>query len=212
MSLVRDITTVLSAMVETGLYTGANLISTTTGVTNPIQDTTADVFTTTAGETTGSGRIIDRLRQPLGTLYDVVVLQAYISSTRGSTAADRKLTVGAKLLHGDSSGMGDAVEYSTGSRQSARQFFSTARTTDMLQWDGAESTGPVYAQSTPAYYDITGAKRYLQATVQVLKNGFTTETTGDEGARVGATLAFMAGAKIPQRLDTTGPYSTTTST
>lgn len=213
MSLVRDIGITLQAMPDTLLATCSSLVTTgSTGVVTPIADTTADALISAAGETTGSGRIIDRLSQPLGTIYDAAVVCATITSTRGSTEADRKLTIGASLFHGDSSGGGDMAEYSTGSRQSARQYFSTARSSEMQAWDASLSTGPVYAVSVPAYYDLRGAKRYVQVKVQALKNKVTTESSGDEQCRVGATITFMAGSRLPQRSDTTGAFSTSTST
>lgn len=211
--LVRDIPFTMLAMPDTLLATCSALYTTgSTGVVTPIADTTADALITAAGETTGFGRVIDRTRMPIGTKYDALVASAWIASTRGSTEADRKLTIGVRLQHGDSSGGGDMADYSTSTGGATRQYFSTARTTDMLQWDGGESTGAVYAVSNPAVYDIRGAKQYIRVAVPVLKNKVTTESSGDEQSRVGATVTFLSGAILPQKGDSTGPYSTTTST
>jgi hypothetical protein len=214
MSLVRDIPFTVPAMQETLLATCSALVTTgSTGVVTPIADTSADALISAAGETTGFGRVIDRLTFPVaGAKYNACVVSAWINSTRGSTEADRKITVGVRLLHGDSSGGGDLAAYSTANQPATRTFFSTARTTDMLQWDGSLSTGAVYAPSNPGYYDLRGAKRYLQVAALVLKNKITTESSGDEQCRVGATITFLAGDKLPQRQDTTGAYSSTTST
>lgn len=213
MSLIRDFPFVVSAMPDTLLATCSALYTTgSTGVVTPIADTTADALITAAGETTGYGRVIDRLRFPLGTRYNVAVASAWIVSTRGSTEADRKLTVGVKLQHGDSSGGGDMADYSTGSQPATRQYFSTARSSDHASWDASESTGPVYAASNPGYYDLRGAKRYVRVAVPVRKNKVTTESSGDEQSRVGAAIAFAAGPLLPPPSDLTGPYSTSTST
>lgn len=215
MSLVREIPFIVSAMPETLLATCSALYTTaaTTAYGIPIAKTTADALITAAGETTAFGRVIDRLRFPVeGSKYNVAVVQAWINSTRGSTEADRKLTVGARLQHGDSSGGGDMADYSTANTRSARQYFTTARSTDHASWDGSESTGAVVAVSHPSIYDIRAAKRYLRVAVPVLKNKVTTESSGDEQSRVGASVAFMAGDVHPAVTDSTSPYSTSTST
>ena len=229
MSLVRDFPFSMPAIQERLLATCSALVTTgSTGVVTPIADTTADAVISTgtlgalttvdrgkmfaAGMASVNGRIIDRLRFPIGARYGGATVSAYIASTRGSTETDRKLGVGAKLQHGDSSGGGDLADYSTGCQPDDRQYFSTARTTDMLQWDGSESTGEVFAVSNPGYYDLRGAKRYLRVVARVGKDLVTTESSGDEQARVGATITFVAGDQLPQEMDTTGPYSSTTST
>lgn len=213
MSLVRDIPITLQALPDTILATCSALVTTgSTGVVTPIADTTADALVTPSAETTAFGRVIDRLRQPLGAMYRVGVAVGTITSTRGSTEADRKLTVGARIQHGDSSGGGDMADLSWSTGPAVRQYFSTARTTDMLQWDGGESTGPLYAVSNPHYADLTNAKRYVRIAVPVFKNKVTTESSGDEQSRVGGTISFLAGDRLPQKLDTTGPYSSSTST
>lgn len=217
--LTRDIPFIVPAMPETLLATCSALYTTgSTGVVTPIADTTADALIASAGETTGFGRVVDRTRFPLGTKYDGVVAQSWVTSTRGSTEADRKITIGCRLQHGDSSGGGDMADYPTTSTQSGvptqvvRQYFSTARTTDMLAWDATESSGALYAPSNPSFYDIRNAKRYVRVAVPVQKNRVTTESSGDEQSRVGASLAFVAGVTLAQKADTTGPFSGTTTT
>lgn len=213
MSLVRDIPFTVIAMPDTLLATCSALYTTgSTGTVTPIADTTGDALIASGGQTTGFGRIIDRLSMPFGTRYGAAVIQSFISSTRGSTEADRKLTLGARLLHGDSSGGGDMAALSTQGDAEVRQYFSSARSTDHASWDASFSTGPVYAASNPGFYDLRPAKRYLQVAVPVLKNKVTTESSGDEQSRVSAAITFLAGARLPQRGDTTGPYSTSTST
>jgi hypothetical protein len=213
MSVTRDIPFVVRAMPDTMLATCSALVTTgSTGVVSPITDTTADALLTPSAETTGFGRVIDRLRQPIGARYTAAVVGSYIHSSRGSTEADRKLTIGVKLQHGDSSAGGDMVDYSTANQPATRQYFSTARSTDAASWDGSESTGEIFAASNPGYYDLRAAKRYVRIAVPVFKNRVTTESSGDEQSRVGGDIAFMSADRLPQLLDTTGPYSTTTST
>lgn len=213
--LVRDIPFVVNAFPERLMVTCSDYLS-TTATTGAVglrgSQTTADVVAIGAAETTVFGRVIDRLRQPLGPLYLAAVAQAYIHSTRGSTEADRKLTIGIRMQHGDSSGGGDMVDFSTGSTPATRTWFSTGRTSDMSVWDGTESTGEVYAASNPGVYPLIGAKRFVRVAIPVFKDKVTTESSGDDQARVGGTIAFMAGDKVPARTDSTSPYSTTTST
>lgn len=165
-----------------------------------------------AGMASLNGRVIDLLRQPLGANYDVALPSASLVSTRGSTEANRKLAVGLKLQHGDSSAGGDMADYSTASQPSDRQYFSSARSTDHAAWDATESTGPIYAVSNAAYYDLRAAKRYIRVVGRFGKDNVTTESSADEQARVSMDITFAAGDKLPQRQDSTGPYSTTTST
>lgn len=216
MALLRDIPFTVNALEERILVTSSAIMTTaasTAAVGMLSAKTTADALVCAGAETTGFGRVIDRLRFPIGAHYNVAIAGAWLHSTRGSTEADRKLTIGVKLQHGDSSGGGDMADYSTGSQPADRTYFSTARSTEYQAWDATESTGEVYAMSTPGYYDLRGAKRYVRIAVPVFKNRVTTESSGDEQARVGGTLTFAAGDMLPQQaVDTTGPYSTTTST
>lgn len=216
MSIIRDVPFVIEALKDTILVTCSAIMS-TAGSTSPkgmlsVESTDGALVDAAGTGTTAFGRVIDRLRFPLGTMYAGAVVGATLHSSRGSTEADRKLTIAARLQHGDSSGGGDMADLSTASNPDTRQYFSTARTTDMLQWDGSESSGPVYAAANPGVYDIRKAKQYLRIAVPVSKNRVTTESSGDEQARVRATLAFVGGANLPQKLDTEGPYSTSTST
>lgn len=230
MSLVRDFPFTMVAVAERPLITCSTTGSTGT-LAGPLVVSTADSIVSTGdlgqiatgagtklvssgGMGTNNGRVIDRLRFPIGARYGAAVVSAYIASTRGSTEADRKLAVGVKLQHGDSSGGGDLADYSTANQPDDRLYFGTSvRTCDMLSWDlGDESTGAVYAVSNSGYYDLRGAKRYLRVVGRFGKDLVTTESSGDEQARCGATITFLAGDQIPQKADTTGPYSSTTST
>jgi len=215
MSIVRDIPFAMNALEDTILVTCSALMS-TAGSTSPkgmlSVQSTADAIVSAGSETTAYGRIIDRLAMPLGALYQVAAPSAWLHSTRGSTEADRKLTIGVKLQHGDSSGGGDMADYSTGSQPDERQYFSSARSTDHASWDATLSTGEVYAMSNAAYYDLRAAKRYLRVAVPVFKNRVTTESSGDEQARVGAVITFLGGDDLPQNADTESAYSNSTTT
>lgn len=218
MSLVRDLGITLPAMADTVFVTCSNIISTGAASTTPnIRfNTTADAIACPTGGTyvTANGRIIDRLLQPLGTAFNVAMPSARWYSSLGSTEANRMIGIGVKLQHGDSSGGGDMADYSpsTGGIPEDRAYFSTARSTDHACWDATLSTGVLYAASNPAYYDLRGAKRYIRTVVRVTKNRVTTETSGDELARVGAQVTFLSGAYLPIPADVSSPFSTSTST
>ncbi|MFQ5765678.1 MAG: hypothetical protein ACE5GT_12185 [Rhodospirillales bacterium] len=159
-------------------------------------------------ETSVNGRIIDRLGDELLRRYRTVEPFAYLFATRGSTEADRKLTLGVHVQHGDSSGGGDMADYSTGSQAATRTFFTSAGTTPMGGW----STGVLYGQSDAAYYDLTAAKRFVRGVLHVKKNRITTETSGDEGMLAGAMFRFGGAEELPDRANTTGAGSTSTTT
>lgn len=234
MSVVRDIPFVVDAYPDVLLISCSSAVTTgSTGTPIPIQVTTdqnlyttgsiGDVQSTVQGDQVSSGgmaestggRIIDRLNFPQGGQhYQACIVQGNITSTRGSTEADRKIAIGAVLYHGDSSGGGDMTEYSTGSRPRDRVYFTSARTTVMANWDAGFSSGPIYLPSEPGYYDLKGASRYLLVVLRAGRNGAgaTTESSGDEQCRVGARIAFLGGDRLPEKLDTTSPYSTSTST
>lgn len=230
MSLVRDVPFAMVAMEEHWFGTCSKIISTgTTGAVGPLsgKTTAAAIISTggislsTAGALSGGytcvstqAVLIDRLGFPVGqAMYDACIVQSYLVSTLGSTEVDRKTALGVYLQHAASSSGGDLAEYSTGSRVDDRIYFgTTVRTCDMLSWDFTRSTAPLYAVSHPAYYDLRGAKRYLRVVTRVGKNSVTTETSGEEGSRVGALITFLSADAIPVKVDTTSPFSSTTST
>ncbi len=234
MSLIRDLPFTMVAQPDTLLATCSALISSAASTDlglQPIRQTTAAMLITTGdigylGSNTcqGSrvssggivtstfGEIIDRLRQPIGAHYQAAVVAATLNSTRGSTEADRKCALGVSLWAGDSSGGGDLAELSTGMRPRDRVFFTSVRTTDMLDWDVEESSSAINLQSNPGQYDLRNAGRYLQVRGRYGINQVTTESSGDEQCRAGAVITFMAGDLLPPALDTSSPFSTSTST
>jgi hypothetical protein len=204
MSIVRDLPITLVGLEERSFQTcstGAQVFASTAN----------QLMVAALGTITANGRIIDRLYD-LPASYSVASPVATLASTRGSTEADRRLTLGVKLQHGDSSGGGDMADYSTGSTPASRNYFSTARSTDHASWDATESTGEVVALANPGYYDIRAAKQFVRVAVTVGKNRVTTESSGDEQARVGADITFCVGDRLPQNADAEGPYSESTST
>ena len=231
--IIRDMPFTVVALEDSILVTCAALMSTAastspTGMLSAKTTASAvvstgdigDVANTSQGSrvssggmvTSTEGRIIDRLRHPLGAHYLNVAVQASITSTRGSTEADGKMAVGVTLFHGDSSGGGDLAELSTGMRPNDRVYGTSVRTTDMAAWDTAESSGQLNAVSNPGFYDLRGAGQFVQVRPRFGKNKVTTESSGYEQARVGALAVFGGGDVLPPALDTTSPFSTSTST
>lgn len=212
MSLLRDMPLTVIAMEE------RSLITCSTGSAGPFGGSTANsIVSSCCGSTGGyAGRIIDRRGDDLTARYQVAIPQVMLQSTRGSTEANRQITLGVALNHGDSSGGGDMAAYARVDGVSmpvTRTLFSTARTSEMQVWDTTGSTGPIPGLGTlPAYYDLRGAKRFIQAVVFAVKNRVTTESSGDEGARVRASITFAAGDEAPQNVNTSAAWSTSSST
>jgi hypothetical protein len=198
MSVIRDLGLTVGSLEDTTALFGGSTGTQTFGSTS---------LASTAFSSGVSGRVIDRLTDLFTKDVPVVAMPAtIIYSSRGSTATDRKLTLGVKLQHGDSSGGGDMADYSTQSQPDDQIYFSSARTTDMAYW----STGPLRAQSEPSYYDLRAAKRYIRAVHTVSKGTVTTESTGDEGARVSGVITFLGGATPKTDLKAVGSTSTST--
>ena len=212
MSLLRDMPLTIVELEERSLITcstGNQVFSGSTA--NSIRSSQADPSCSTSTGITG--RIIDRRGDDMTSRYQVAIPYVVVTSTRGSTETDRNIRITVKLQHGDSSGGGDMADYSTQSQPAVRNLFSTGRTSDMAVWDSALSTGTFAGLSSlPAYYDLRAAKRFIQAIVYAAKDKVTTESSGDEGARVAALITFAAGDQVPQNVPTTYAWSTSTST
>lgn len=205
MSIVRDIGIALPSL------EARSFVTCSTGNQAPFgTGTTGNVAQSSDGAVGISGRIIDRLSE-LTRAYPVCEPFTLLESTKGSTAADRKVTLGVKLQHGDSSGGGDMADYSTGSQPSDKSYFSSARSTDHRSWDATFSTGGLRVSSAPSYYDIRAAKRYVRAVHIAYKNSVSTESTGDEGARLSGGIVFKGAESLPDNAVESWA-STTTST
>jgi hypothetical protein len=207
MSIIRDLGLTLPSLEERFFVT----CSTGTGSWGA---TTGTVVLGASGAAGISGRIFDRTAHLL-TGYMVAMPFTHLYSSRGSTAPDRKITLGVKLQHGDSSGGGDMADYSTQSQPADKIYFgATARTTEYQNWTTDDldenSTGPVRLASGPSYYDVRAAKRFLRAVHFATKDANTTESTGDEGARLSGGVTFIGG-DTPQH-SVKSPLSSSTST
>lgn len=217
MALVRDIATIVNALDTAVITTCAELLSTAAS-TSPAPNklhATADAVVTACAETTVFGRVIDRIGPELGAYaYGVVMPSASVYASRGSTEADRKWTLGVRLQHGDSSGAGDMADYSTENAAESITYFSTKRTSDEAHWDTGYSSGPLQLRTNPCYYDMRAAKRYIRVAIPVLKNRVTTETSGDEHARLNADLVFLAGNGVVPQIGhrAASPFASSTTT
>lgn len=219
MSLLRDLPVTVNVLEERTFITCSVPIAPTTaggagGVGAP--STAQWIVSSCCGSTGGYiGRVIDRRADifPTSPRFQIAVPTAEIYSSRGSTEANRNITLQILLTHGDSSGGGDQVVFSTGTGSvapvGAQMFFGTARTSDMQVWDSANSTGALWGSTLPAVYDLRAAKRYVSALIWAVKNRVTTESSGDEGARVRASITFAAADEASQVVGSTGTWFST---
>lgn len=204
MGITRDIVKVLPALDQE-----RSIITCSTA--DQILKSTANVH---AADVAVNGRVIDRLDIELGALYLSAEPTAWFYASRGSTEADRSLSLAVKLQHGDSSGGGDAADFfgpstgTVGAKGVARNFFATARSTESQSW----STAGVFGFATPGVLDIHAAKRYVRAVVTPTKGLKTTESSGDEGFHLNAAIVFGAANVLAEKANTTGFGSTSTST
>lgn len=197
MSIIRDLGITLPSLEEFSALFGGSTGSQALGTTG---------YATTSVSAI-NGRVIDRLSD----LYTkdvplVAVPVTHLFSSRGSTSPDRLLTLTVKLQHGDSSGGGDMADYSTQAQPADKNYFSSARTTDMTSW----SSGPARLFSNASYYDLRAAKRYIRAVHGAVKNTVTTESTGDEGARISGVITFLGNATPTPSYRGVGSTSTST--
>jgi hypothetical protein len=210
MSLIRDLALSVLSLEDKAFVTLSTAQIAGAGGFFSTMHSTANVksaCTTDGLASVVAGRVIDRL----GDLYtkDIPLVACpvtFFNSTRGSTQADRKLALGVKLQHGDSSGGGDMADYSTGSQPDDKVYFTSARTTAQTYW----TTGTFVGQSVASYYDLREAKRFIRAVHSIAINNVTTESTGDEGGRISGAVVFIAGAT--PKPDLMGYGSTSTST
>lgn len=212
MSIVRDIgQLVLGTDGAYAVVTCSTANQTLASTVNVIQSSAAYLNNpTTASAGTGIvGRIVDRLNDIASyDRYTVVMPGATLFASRGSTVADGKLVLGVKLQHGNSSGGGDMVDYSTGSIQPDTVFFTTALTTSLACW----TTAPFYRASPPCYFDIRAANRYIREVISVSIDAATTASQGFESLSVLGTMEFFGGAQLLNQVPWQGAGSTSTST
>jgi hypothetical protein len=130
----------------------------------------------TGGDSTSGGifdgNVIDLQAFPMRFTHAQPVLAGTLPGTT-STAGGSRLQLDVRLKHGDSSGGGDAVAFSTDQLPSTVQsYYATDMSTDHPSW----STGTIRAQYSPAAIPLLGAKRYIRASGQVTRIGIATST------------------------------------
>ena len=202
MALTRDIGKTLQSLED--------LVVINCSTADQVYKSTVRVIASTLAGAGVNGRVFDRLGDELGTRYRTAEPFAYLWASRTSTELDRKLILGVKLQHGDSSSAGDMTNLTTDADPGNRTFFSSALTTPMGAW----TTGPFYGQSLPAFWDLTTAKRFLRTvtTFQHSTQSQTTESSGYDSLHIGAAVRFGGADELPDKANSTGIGSTSTST
>jgi len=131
---------------------------------------TGGVDSTAGG--TFNGSVIDRLA--LGANFTHA--QPFLIGTlpgATSTAGAKWRSVAVKLRHGDSSGGGDLVDYSTGMIGAAVPFNTTeGQSTDWQNY----TTGTTRLQVSSVAFPLLGAKRFITAAGTINTPGLTTAT------------------------------------
>ncbi len=169
------------------------------------------VYTCSTGDVASAadinGRVIDRLGLGGNRIFENVSVGVAVYTTVGSTAADKRITLGVRLQHGDSSAGGDMADYSTGSQSVDKNFFTTAESTAYQNW----STGVTHL-SHQSWYNVIAAKRYVRPVGVVTRGGSTTSTAASSIDILNATLSlwFNTPDYGPPSLSTSTSTSTST--
>ena len=157
-----------------------------------------------------NGEVADR--RFLGRMYNAASPYLEAWTTVGATSTgERRITLDAKLQHGDSSGGGDMADLSTGMQAAARTFGSDAMTTDYKVW----TTGALRLNGPEGMYDLRLAKRYVRPVGVVTKLGpFATSTAAGSIDRIWAKVGLVLESpdEMPPRFDVAEKFSTSTST
>lgn len=130
----------------------------------------------TGGDSTSggtlTGAIVDRLALGHAFTHAQPTVTGEIPGTT-STQGRRYVTLNVKLKHGDSSGGGDLVDFSTGLIPDAQAYYTTqGESTDWKMW----TTGLQRMQYSPKCYPLMGAKRFITAAAIVTRVGAVTAT------------------------------------
>lgn len=211
MGVTRDISKALVALPECGMITDSSADVVMGPTSERIYYATTAQGGTTAWNLGIAGTVIDRLSPELGARYQFVDVYAYMFTTLGSTwgCTSQQLMLDCYLQDGSSCSGGDAANYDTGRKAAARYANTTGvQTTASYSY----STGLVNIQTNPATWDLSAANRYLRVMVLAGNSHVSTESTGMEGAHIGAIMVFRGADVLPERANTTGAFSTTTST
>lgn len=145
-------------------------VTITAKATHQVADCATGVDSTSGGVFNGS--VIDRLALGFSFTHAQPYLIGQLPGTTSTTGA-RFRSVAVKLRHGDSSGGGDLVDYSTGLIANAEPFYTTqGESTDWQNW----TTGPIRLQVSSVAFPLLGAKRFITAAGTVTAPGLTTAT------------------------------------
>jgi len=166
------------------------------------------------------GRIIDRLG--MGRSYVSALLHAYGWGDIGTSTASGTtyMEVGARLLHSSTTCADDFDEFSTADRPSNQVLFLTGNTTSTLASGfmatstsigtfgvfTATATGSA-AGDAFSFYDITGAQRFIQAS---LLWGANASSSGGSVLEAGVDIGFGEGDVVPHQTTSTGAIYVTT--
>jgi len=214
MGVTRDVSKFVLAVPEHLWFTSG--MSTLCGVGSTVYGRvyqSTPLFSATLGATATcgiTGHVIDRLGPELGSNFERVDVYAWLNTCEGSetTPLTKQLGFGAILQEATASG-GTFTDLSTENWPGMRYVMSCSGSTAQYSW----TTGNIdYVMSKPWSVDITAAKRFLRVILLGTKNNVTTASCGLEIAHIGAGLVFREGDIIPFRANTTGPWSTSTST
>lgn len=187
------------------------MINRNIGIVVPGSTVQQKVYTCSTGDILSgaaiNGRIIDRLGLGGNRIFEDASVGITAYTTVGSTAADKRITLGVKLQHGDSSGGGDQADYSTGYQAADQNFFTTAESTAYQNW----TTGVLYL-GHQSWYNVIPAKRYVRAVGFLTKGGTTTSTAAGSVDYLYANLMVRFGGADydPPTLSTSTSTSTST--
>lgn len=134
----------------------------------------------TGGDSTSGGlfdgNVIDLQAFPSRFTHIQPVIAGTLPGTT-STAGGSRIQLDVRVKHGDSSGGGDAVNFSTDQLPDAVQnYYATDMSTDHPSW----STGTIRVQYSPAPIPLLGAKRYVRTSGQVTRIGIATSTAAGQ--------------------------------
>ena len=199
--ITRDLVKVMPALIRDMLI-------------NPACSTGGDQISGTAN----NGVVIDRLGADLLGRGLFCTVGAWVYATLGSTELNQKVTLAAKLQHGDSSGGGDMADYSTGQQGADAVFMTSIETTTFASWNTGLPGSAFPCPANPSSYNLKAAKQFVRAVLTVtIADQTTVSASGDPAASavyryVQGVVAFHGSVDLPWDPNTTGAGSTSTAT
>lgn len=159
-----------------------------------------------------NGRIFDRLGVDFDSRPLMVTIGAGLYSTVGSTEADQKVQLAIRLQHGASSNGGDMADYvpagSTGPAATIT-FGTSALTTPEAGW----STEDKVLHSNGGTYNLMAANQFLRVVITgTLNRESTTTSAGEDTRNLVGYANFHELQRLPHEPNSTGAFSTSTST